>query len=66
MLNSIENELANKVFHLHKALLQAEKVIQLLEKQNSCLKDALANLAPINKEDYADCFENPSESIIKI
>lgn len=61
---SINDELANKVFHLTKALNQAKDIINLLEQQNTCLKDALTNLASINKEDYAKCLENYGESTI--
>lgn len=63
---SINDELANKVFHLSKALDSAKKIILLLEDQNACLKDALASLASINKEDYEKCLENYSGSTIEI
>lgn len=57
---SINDELANKVFHLTKALNQAKTIIDSLEQQNSCLKDALANLASVNNEDYDKCLEDYS------
>lgn len=61
MPNSINDELTNKVFHLYTALNHAEKAIKLLEQQNLCLKDALANLASTNNEDYEKCLENSGE-----
>lgn len=60
---SINDELVNKVFHLTKALNQAKDIINILEKQNICLKDALNNLASTNKEDYSHCLEYNAESI---
>lgn len=63
---SINDELANKIFHLSKALESAKKAIHFLEIQNSCLKDAFANLASLNKEDYANCLEDHSGSDISV
>lgn len=48
----IADELANKVYHLNKALTQAQSIIEILEKENKCLVDALNSLASENKEDY--------------
>lgn len=59
-------EIVNKLFHLHKSLDEAQKSINSLKYENSCLKDVLANLTSINKEDYAYCIEDISDSIISI
>lgn len=48
----IADELANKVHYLSQALRQAENIIEMLEKQNQSLSDALNSLASENKEDY--------------
>ena len=48
----IADELANKVYHLNRALTQAKSIIETLEKENKSLVDALNNLASKNKEDY--------------
>ena len=39
--NYVSDELANKVYHLTKALDQAEKIIAKLEEENENLKQAL-------------------------
>lgn len=59
-------ELVNKLYHLNKSLDEAQLNIKLLQKENSCLKDVLANLTSLNKEDYADCLENYGDPIISI
>jgi hypothetical protein len=41
MKNYVADELANKVFHLHKALNQAENIISVLEEENQKLKNLL-------------------------
>lgn len=41
MLNYVSDELANKVYHLTQALNQAEKIIQILQKENDNLKSTL-------------------------
>lgn len=48
----IAEELAYKVYHLSKALRQAELIIDKLEHQNKNLMDALNDLASINNEDH--------------
>lgn len=58
----IADELLNKVHNLTKALNNAEKIIKVLEKENLNLKDALNNLAPVNKEDYSHDYGNISET----
>lgn len=63
---SINDELANKVFHLTQALNQARNIIDSLEHQNACLKDALANLASLNKEDYEKCLEYTCDTTIHL
>jgi hypothetical protein len=63
MKNYVADELANKVYHLHKALEQAESIISALEQDNKNLKDALNNLAYINKEDYVTDSETFDESL---
>lgn len=57
----IAEELANKVYHLSKALKQAEAIIEALEKQNKELADVFNNLASVNKEDYVIDSEAWSE-----
>lgn len=52
MNNFIANELSNKVYHLTKALNNAQSAIETLEKENQILHDALANLVSEKKEDY--------------
>lgn len=54
MNHYLGDELANKVYHLHQALNQANKIISLLEEENQLLKLVLDNL---NKSDKP----NPSE-----
>ena len=53
MNNFVADELANKVFVLHKALNQAEHIISVLEEENKTLRNALDNLAFLNNEDYS-------------
>jgi HD-like signal output (HDOD) protein len=38
MKNYVADELSNKVYHLYKALEQAQKIIQVLEEENKELK----------------------------
>ena len=42
MKNYVADELSNKVYHLHKALTQAERIIAILEEENKFLKNALS------------------------
>jgi hypothetical protein len=51
MKNYVADELANKVFHLHKALNQAEKIISILEEENKNLKNLLVSSFGQSKED---------------
>ena len=51
MKNYVADELANKVFHLHKALNQAEKIISILEEENKNLKNLLVSSLGLSKED---------------
>jgi hypothetical protein len=37
----VADELANKVFHLTKALDQTKQIVNILEKENSYLKECL-------------------------
>lgn len=41
MKNYVADELSNKVFHLHKALQQAQDIIKVLEEENQNLKEAI-------------------------
>jgi hypothetical protein len=52
MKNYVADELANKVYHLHKALQQADEIIDVLRTENSKLQDALNNLASSSNKDY--------------
>lgn len=47
----IADELANKVKHLHNALLEAENIISTLETENQRLQDVLIGLASENNKD---------------
>ena len=49
MKNYVADELSNKVYHLHKALEQAQAIIKILEEENQNLKDAAKFLE--NKEE---------------
>ena len=40
--NYVSDELANKVYHLTKALNQAEDIVETLQKENDNLKEALS------------------------
>lgn len=44
MKNYVADELSNKVYHLHKALKQAENIISILDQENRKLKEILLNL----------------------
>jgi hypothetical protein len=44
MKNSVTDELINKVYHLTKALNQAESIIKTLETENNSLKEALSSI----------------------
>ena len=51
MKNYVADELANKVYHLTKALQQANDIIHNLEIQNEILTDALSGLSQENTKD---------------
>lgn len=44
MLNYVSHELANKVYHLTKALNEANNIIKTLEKENEELKENLEQI----------------------
>jgi DNA-directed RNA polymerase subunit F len=44
MKNYVADELANKVYHLTKALNQAESIIKVLEEENNSLKQTLSSI----------------------
>lgn len=44
MKNYVADELSNKVYHLHKALQQAEDIIKTLEQENKNLKEVVKYL----------------------
>ena len=41
MKNYVADELSNKVYHMHKALEQAQNIIKVLEEENKNLKEAI-------------------------
>lgn len=43
----IADELENKVYHLTKALNQAEKIVKLLEKENDSLKQTIQKITDL-------------------
>jgi len=51
MKSYVADELSNKVYHLNKALKQAQDIIAILEKENNRLRDVLIDLASLKKED---------------
>jgi len=58
----MNDQLANRVKSLQKALNQAEKIMNTLELENKRLKDVLANLASENNEGYildSEAFNEP-------
>lgn len=62
----MNDQLANRVKSLQKALNQAEKIINTLELENQRLKDALANLASTNNQGYildSEAFNEPMLTI---
>lgn len=61
MTNYVSDELANKVYHLTKALKKTEEIFFLLEKENKNLGDVFNNLTSLNKKDYAMSNEDLSE-----
>ena len=58
----MNDQLADRVKLLQKALNSAENIINTLEKENQRLKDVLANLASENNEGYildSETFNEP-------
>ena len=58
----MNDQLAERVKVLQKALNQAEKIITTLEKENNNLKDALNSLTSENNEGYildSEAFNEP-------
>lgn len=58
----MNDQLANRVKSLQKALNQAEKIMNTLELENQRLKDVLANLTSENNEGYildSEAFNEP-------
>lgn len=59
--NFIADELANKVYHLSRALEQAKSIIDTLEEQNKNLIDVLNGLTSEKIEDHVMSNEVLSE-----
>jgi cell division protein FtsB len=58
----MNDQLANRVKSLQKALNQAEKIMNTLELENQRLKDVLANLTSENNQGYilnSEIFNEP-------
>jgi regulator of replication initiation timing len=58
----MNDQLANRVKSLQKALNQAEKIMNTLELENQRLKDVLANLTSENNQGYildSEAFNEP-------
>jgi cell division protein FtsB len=58
----MNDQLANRVKSLQKALNQAEKIMNSLEQENQRLKDVLSNLTSENNEGYilhSESFNEP-------
>jgi chaperonin cofactor prefoldin len=58
----MNDQLANRVKSLQKALNQAERIMNILDSENQRLKDALANLASENNQGYildSEAFNEP-------
>jgi len=52
MTNYVSDELANKVYHLTKALNQAEDIVETLQKENDNLRELLSLME--NKDQLVD------------
>lgn len=52
MLNYVSDELANKVYHLTKALNEANEIIKTLEQENTNLKENLEELSEIEASSF--------------
>jgi chaperonin cofactor prefoldin len=58
----MNDQLANRVKSLQKALNQVERIMNTLESENQRLKDALNNLASENNQGYildSEAFNEP-------
>jgi regulator of replication initiation timing len=62
----MNDQLANRVKSLQKALNQAEKIMNTLELENQRLKDVLANLASENNEGYILDSESFNEPVFTV
>ena len=62
----MNDQLANRVKSLQKALNQAERIMNTLESENQRLKDALANLASENNQGYILHNETFNEPVLTI
>jgi hypothetical protein len=54
MLNYVSHELANKVYHLTKALDQTKRIVEVLEEENKTLKELIEKLQ--NQTDHSNDF----------
>jgi len=67
IMNSyIADELANKVYHLHKALDQASAIITTLEEENENLTNAFNSLASMSESGYildSEAINEPQYSV---
>lgn len=52
MTNYVSDELANKVYHLTKALNQAEGIVEMLKRENDNLREVLSLME--NKDQLVD------------
>ena len=60
--NTVTDELVNKIYHLSKALTQAQSIIHTFEQENQRLLDVLNGLTSNNNESYildSEAFNEP-------
>ncbi len=60
--NTVTDELVNKIYHLSKALTQAQSIISTFEQENKRLLDVLNGLTSDNNESYildSEAFNEP-------
>jgi regulator of replication initiation timing len=62
----MNDQLSDRVNTLHKALNQAEKIINALEMENQRLKDVLSSLTSENNEGYILDSESFNESVLTV
>jgi len=62
----MNDQLANRVKSLQKALNQAEKIMNTLELENQRLKDVLANLTSENNQGYINNSETFNEPVLTV